>query len=194
MASRGGTTLGSARMSEEARLVETESGLEPGCESWFVVNVADAAWFTSDDLGAGCVFESDAARFRQLGINLRVLEPGQPASLYHQQEEQESFLVLAGECLLVIAESERRLRAWDFAHCPPGVPHVFVGAGEGPCLVLMAGARMQERGILFPVSELAARHGASVARETAEPAEAYAHAAVARRGRPASWPALPWAR
>jgi uncharacterized cupin superfamily protein len=180
-------------MSDEARLVETGSGLEPAGDGWFVLNVRDGAWLTSDRGGSGCVFESRSAPFAQLGVNLRVLEPGQPASLYHSQGEQEDFLVLAGECLVVVADEERRLRAWDFVHLPRGVPHVFVGAGDGPCVVLMPGVRTQERGIVFPVSDVAARHGASVSRETTEPAEAYADRPRARPGRPRSWDALPWA-
>ena len=90
-------------------------------------------------------FESKEARFPQLGINLNVLEPGQPMCLYHRENAQEDFLVLAGECVLIVEGEERPLRRWDFVHCPAGVDHVFVGAGEGPSLVLAVGARTGRR-------------------------------------------------
>ena len=95
-------------------------------------------------------------------MNVHILLPGQQACRYHQESAQEDFLVLAGECLLIVEEQERPLRQWDFVHCPGGTRHVFVGAGEGPCAVLMIGARPEPTDIHYPVSEVAGRHGASV--------------------------------
>jgi uncharacterized cupin superfamily protein len=93
--------------------------------------------------------------------------------MYHGEEEQEDFLVLAGECLLLIEGEERPLKAWDFVHCPSGTEHVFVGAGTGPCAVLAVGSR-SGGGVVYPASELAQRHGAGVPVETRKPEEAYA--------------------
>ncbi len=59
--------------------------------------------------------------------------------MYHGEAGQEDFLVVSGECTLVIEGEERRLRAWDFVHCPPWTKHVFVGAGEGPCVIVTVG-------------------------------------------------------
>jgi uncharacterized cupin superfamily protein len=160
-------------MVEEARLEQTEAGLTPAGDGWFVVNAADAVWFTSDAFGSACIFESRAAPFRQLGVNLRVLQPGQANGRYHGENTQEDFLVLHGECLLLVSEQERRLRAWDFVHCPAATEHIFVGAGDGPCVIVMMGSRA-EHTIRYPVSELATRHGAGVETETGVPAEAYA--------------------
>jgi uncharacterized cupin superfamily protein len=184
-------------MVEEAKLVETESGLEPAGQGWFVVNARDAAWWCQRDVfGSICRFESpDSAPFPELGINLRVLRPGEPNCRYHAQSTQEDFLVLAGECLLLVEGEERRLRAWDFVHCPGGTPHVFVGAGDGPCVLLMTGSRRddEEGWILYPVSELALRHGAGVETEMNDPREAYADLPAPRRERlPAQ--GLPWQR
>ena len=81
---------------------------------------------------------------RQLGFNIGVLAPGQPSCMYHGEDEQEDFLVLAGECLLLIEGEERLLRQWDFVHCPPWTEHVFVGAGDGPCALLAVGTRSGE--------------------------------------------------
>jgi uncharacterized cupin superfamily protein len=86
---------------------------------------------------------------------------------------QEDFLVLHGECIVILDGEERPLRQWDFLHCPAGVPHVFVGAGEGPCAVLMIGSRRVEAAH-YPVNELAARYDASASATTDEPDEAYA--------------------
>ena len=87
---------------------------------------------------------------------------------------QEDFLVLSGECLLLIEGEERRLKAWDFVHCPNWTEHIFVGAGNGPCLVLGVGARRKGRGIRYPVNALALKYGAGVEIETSDPKEAYA--------------------
>ena len=111
--------------------------------------------------------------FEQVGYSLAVLEPGKPSGMYHAESGQEDFPVLSGECIAIVEEQERVLRQWDFLHCPPWTKHVFVGAGDGPCVVLMAGARV-DGGIVYPVSEVAARHGASVETETTSPHEAYA--------------------
>jgi uncharacterized cupin superfamily protein len=179
-------------MVEEARLEALDSGLAPASDGWFVVNVRDAAWLTNDAFGAGCFFEGDATPFPELGVSLRVFSPGQPQGLYHAEPNQEAFLVLAGECLLVIEGEERRLRPWDFLHCPPNTAHVFVGAGDAPCVVLMMGGRTTD--VLYPRSELALRHGAGVETETTSPAEALSPFPRWHLGRPPTWDALPWAR
>ncbi len=115
----------------EARLEETGSGLAPASDGWFVVNVRDTQWMTSETFGSGCVFESREHSFPEFGINLAVLQPGEPNCLYHAESQQESFLVLSGECRLLVNGEERALKPWDFVHCPAGTEHVFVGAGRG---------------------------------------------------------------
>jgi uncharacterized cupin superfamily protein len=143
----------------------------PAGEGWFVVNVAEAPWKTGH-FGAYATFEGDV-RFEQVGVNIGVLEPGQPACWYHREPDQEDFLVLKGEALLIIEGQERRLRAWDLVHCPPWTEHVFVGAGEEPCAVLALGARWRDGGV-YPVSDVALRHRAGVREQKTVPAEAYA--------------------
>jgi uncharacterized cupin superfamily protein len=179
-------------MVEEARLGQDEAGLVPETKGWFVVNVRDTSWIRQDDLGAACTFEGPDARFEQYGINIHVLLPGQPNCMYHQEGDQEDFLVLAGECLLLVEEQERRLRAWDFVHCPPDTRHVFVGAGNAPCVVLMVGGRTPGASLFYPRSEVALRHRAGVEQETASGAEAYAPYTGLRRERPDHWSELPW--
>ncbi|MBM3677885.1 MAG: cupin domain-containing protein [Actinobacteria bacterium] len=176
----------------ETPLHDSGSGLEPAGEGWFVVNARDAAWGTAEAFGSSCRFEGPRAWFAQVGIRLTVLEPGKPNCLYHSESQQEAFLVLSGECRLLVEGEERLLRAWDFFHCPAGTVHVFVGAGDGPCVILMCGARSEDEKLLYPVSELAARYGASVGEETTDPDRAYAPFARQTPERPASWDALPW--
>lgn len=176
----------------EARLEESGSGLAPAGEGWFVVNVRDAAWLTMER-GSVCVFEAPNAWFPQLGFRLRVLEPGKPNALYHSENQQEAFLVLSGKCRLLVDGEERLLRPWDFFHCPAGTEHTFVGAGDGPSTILMVGARTGDEQLLYPVSELAARYGASVSEETSDPEQAYAGSVEPRLERPSSWERLPWA-
>jgi uncharacterized cupin superfamily protein len=177
----------------EARLEDSGAGLAPAGDGWFVVNVRAADWWTSPPFGSGTSFESEQAPFRQFGINVSVLEPGKPSCLYHSESQQEAFLVLSGECTLLVAGEARSLRAWDFFHCPAGTEHVLVGAGEEPCVVLMAGARTPDEQLLYPVSELAERYGASAESETGDAKEAYARFERSRRGRPPYWDRLPWA-
>ena len=112
-----------------------------------------------------------------MGINIQVLEPGDPMAMYHWEADQEDFLVVSGEALLIIEGEERPLRAWDFAHCPPNTKHTIVGAGDGPCVVVAVGAREHQEGPGwggYTVDEVALRHGAGVEQETNEPDEAYA--------------------
>jgi uncharacterized cupin superfamily protein len=182
----------------EARLDDSGSGLAPAGDGWFVVNVRDAEWLTSENgakqpSGSECAFEGQ--EFRRLGIRLHVLEPGEPNGLYHSESHQEAFLVLSGQCRLVVEGVERLLQPWDFFHSPAGTEHIFVRAGNGPCVILMAGARSEDMQLLYPVSELAARYGASVEEETTDPKQAYARAGFepSRRERPSYWDRLPWA-
>lgn len=159
------------------------------------MNVREAEWWFTDSRGARCSFESEygdpQVEFDQLGINLSVLEPGQ-TSMHHSEANQEGFLVLSGECTLIVEGEERRLRSWDFFHSPRWTEHAFVGAGECPCVILMAGARSGPE-VRYRVSELAARYGACVAEETSDPERAYANVEWFRRQRPPYWNRLPWA-
>lgn len=133
-------------------------------------------------------FEPDDAPWPDTGVNVQIMEPGQPNCRYHSEPVQEDFLVLHGECIAIIDGQERPLRQWDFFHCPAGVEHVFVGAGDGPCAVLMIGSRRRDEAH-YPVDDVAARYGASVARATDDPAEAYADwRQEPRRPVPSPWP------
>jgi uncharacterized cupin superfamily protein len=156
------------------------------------VNVRDGRWMTNDVLGDAFIVEGDDVSFPQVGYTIGILQPGQAGGRYHRESAQEDFLVLAGECLLLIEEEERPLKAWDFVHCPPDTNHSFVGAGDGPCVIFMTGARLEDKGIVYPRSELAIRHGAGVETDTSSPAEAYAPFPKWKDGRPKSWDGLPW--
>ena len=162
-------------MTPEAPIRMSKNGLVVDGEGWFVVNARESRWKDEGPLGRYCNFEGKR-RFPQLGINVNVLRPGEAMGMYHRENAQEGFLVVAGECLLIVEEQERRLRAWDFFHCPGGTRHIIVGAGEEAAVVVAVGARGRGvgGGIVYPVSEIAARHGAGVERETTSPAEAYA--------------------
>jgi uncharacterized cupin superfamily protein len=192
-------------MVNEARLDDVGSGLAPSSEGWFVVNAQDAAWLHNNAFGHRCVFEADERvlrghpgrephRFHELGITLDVISPGQPSGLYHAESMQEDFLVLAGECVLLVERQERHLRAWDFAHCPAGTEHVFIGAGDGPCVILMIGARGSGKRITYPRWDAAIEAGAGVEQETDSPHDAYAGHPHWRPGRPEPEDDLPWTR
>ena len=163
-------------MVPESRPESTEHGLLPKGEGWFVLNARDASWWHGPGRSAICDFEGEQD-FTQLGINLTVLGPGEPMAMYHWEADQEDFLVLAGEALLIVEGEERPLRQWDFVHCPPRTKHVIVGAGDAPCVVLAVGARDHSTGPDwggYTVDEAALRPGAGVEQETTDPHEAYA--------------------
>jgi len=163
-------------MVPEAQLERGVHGLRPVGRGWFVLNARDAEW-QDGPFGAYTPFENTEERFAELGINVAVLLPGQPNAYYHAENVEENFLVLDGECLLIVEEQERRLRRWDFVHCPPATKHIFVGAGAGPCVLLGVGNRdRDDLAVRYPVSPVAQRHRAGVARETDDPGVAYATA------------------
>src|SRR5688500_17471606 len=171
----------------EASTEETPYGRYVTSKGWFVHNLSNALAVRNDEKGGAMYpIEPREAPFDDLGVNVRVLWPGDPNALYHAKGAQEKFLVLAGERTLIVEEEERPLRQWDYFHCPADTRHVIVGAGDGPCAILMIGKRPDET-IVYPVSEAAAKHGASAAKETGDPEEAYA-------GWPSAWEPvrLPW--
>jgi uncharacterized cupin superfamily protein len=171
----------------EAKLEQTEHGLEPQTDGWFVLNARDAAWRHVDGRTAICDFEGDGCEFPQVGINVSVMQPGEFMAMYHWEADQEDFLVLRGEALLIVEGEERTLRAWDFVHCPANAKHTIVGAGDGPCIVIAVGARDRSQGPEwggYTVDEAAKRHGVSVTEDTTKAEEAYAP--FPRRG-PASY-------
>lgn len=165
-------------MVPEAPLEETGLGLVPGGEGWFVLNARDARWRDREGRGKSLPFEG-AMDFPQVGITLFVLGPGEPIGMYHWEANQEDFLILSGEALLLVEGEERPLRQWDFVHCPAETKHMIVGAGVGPCAVLAVGAREHGDGDgsdwgAYTVDEVALRHNAGVETETSDPRLAYA--------------------
>ena len=165
----------------EAPLEQTDAGLVAAGEGWFVMNARDARWIRRDGRGNNLPFTGWSAfeaetYFPQLGVALVVLAPGEPIGMYHWEADQEDFLVLAGEALLLVEGQERTLRQWDFVHCPPRTNHMIVAAGDGPCTILAVGSRQNQAGDwgAYTVDEVALRHGAGVEEETDDADVAYA--------------------
>jgi uncharacterized cupin superfamily protein len=160
----------------EASLDQTEHGLVPAGEGWFVLNARDSRWYHVAGRGAFCDFEG-AQDWTQLGINISHLGPREAMAMYHWEADQEDFLVVQGEALLIIEGEERPLRQWDFVHCPPDTKHTIIGAGEDGCVVVAVGAREHQNGPGwggYTVEEVALQHDAGVEQETSEAEEAYA--------------------
>ena len=161
-------------MAREAPLRETKNGLVTDGDGWFVVNARASRWRDEGPLGSYCTFEGKR-RFPHFGINVSVLEPGEAIGMYHREKAQEAFLVLDGECTLIVEGEERTLGRWDFFYCAPGTEHVIVTSPEQSATVLAVGARGRGvgGGVTYVVSESAARYGASVERETTSAGDAY---------------------
>ena len=188
----------------EAPLGRSAQVLRLRATAGFVVSVADTAWVHNDAFGNRCTFERsprvlmerpdlEPRMFAGVGYTLAVLAPGKPSGLYHAESLPEDFPVLTGEGVLLIEGDKRELRAWDFVHCPAGTNHIFIGAGDGPCVLFMTGARGEGKTINYPRDDLALAHGAGVETETSSPKEAYDPLPPWRLGRPETWDQLPWA-
>ena len=163
-------------MVPEAPQEDTEHGRKAAGEGWYVLNARDACWYDRGERGAVCDLEA-GQDWPQVGVNLFVLQPGNPMAMYHWEADQEDYLVLHGDALLIAEGEERPLKQWDFVHCPPEMNHVIVGAGDGPCVVVAVGAREHQDGEGwggYHVDEAAQRHNASSEEETTDPHVAYA--------------------
>jgi uncharacterized cupin superfamily protein len=159
----------------EAEIEQSEDGLVAKGEGWFVMNARDSVWRYVESRGGFANIEGDQTWL--VGVNLFVLEPGNPMSMYHWEADQEDFLVLSGEALLIAEGKERPLQQWDFVHCPPGMKHNIVGAGSGTCVVLAVGARTKADSPDwggYTVDEASAKYGGSSDVETNDAEVAYA--------------------
>jgi uncharacterized cupin superfamily protein len=171
----------------EARLEQTDTGLVPHGGGWFVVNLGEVSWWSSEQRGTWSGLEAEDAPFAQYGIGIHILMPGQAPGFYHRESDQEGFLVLTGECVAIVEGQERRMRQWDYLHSPPGTDHITIGAGDEPCAILMTGARTREW-LHYPVDETAAKYGMSVSEPADSAAEAYAGESRRFWRVPAPWP------
>ena len=158
----------------EAKIDDTEIGRVPADDGWWILNLSELGWDRVEGGGMWCAFESPDARSPVLGIGVHVLWPGEAPGMYHAESNQEGFLVLSGECIAVVEGEERRMGPWDYFHCPPGTAHITVGAGDGPCAILMVGTRAPDDTTDYLPDPAAARHGHAVATRTSSPKEAYA--------------------
>lgn len=165
----------------EATLTDSPQGKTPDGDGWFIVNVAEAQGMEIESFGAGTRFENMQHPFPEFGINVRLLQPGQPCALYHRETQQEAFLVLSGEVIAIVEDQERTMRKGDLLYVPPKTAHIIVGAGDGPSSVLMVGTRKMPEEVLYPVSEAAAKYGASVTEQTDDQEKAYGDAWASMR-------------
>jgi len=171
----------------EARIDKTDTGLMPADDGWFVLNLAEMGWETVEGGGIWSSFEPPDSRSPLLGIGVHILGPGETPGFYHAESNQEGFLILSGECIAIVEGQERRLRQWDYLHCPPGTAHITIGTGTEPCAILMVGTRSPDATIHYPVEPAAAKYGASVAEATDSPREAYSNRPPLERTR-SPWP------
>jgi uncharacterized cupin superfamily protein len=148
----------------EAKVTETANGLVPEGDGWFILNAREAPWMHSDRMGSACFFEGET-RFPELGFNVGVIPPGEGTTMYHRENAQEGFLVIAGEGIVIVEGEERPVRAWDYFHCPAGTPHAMIASGEAPMVVVSVGARPKDHATVYPVDAAAQRHRLGVEEE-----------------------------
>ena len=118
-----------ARVVREAKL---ESGV-PQTDGWFVVNARDSRWVAQrNGLLRGFRGQGRGQVRPTSGSTSTSSIPASRWRCTTRSRARKAFLVLQGECLLIVEGEERTLRRWDFFHCPPQTKHVIVGAGDGP--------------------------------------------------------------
>jgi len=157
----------------EAKIEETEHGQMPDGNGWFIANLRDVVWARVEGGGAWAAWETRETASKTLGWGVHVLWPGETPGFYHSESNQEGFLVLSGECIAIVEGEEHRMGPGDFLHSPPGTAHITVGAGDGPCALMMVGTRSADGEVQYVVDPVAAKHGHSVEQETDSPREAY---------------------
>jgi quercetin dioxygenase-like cupin family protein len=159
----------------EAHIDETKQGRLPSGEGWFILNLGEIAWETVLGFGVwrGFNWARTSGDEPGLGVHIHVLQAGETNGYYHAEAAQEGFIVLSGECLAIVEGQERPMRQWDYLHSPPGTAHTTIGAGDGPCVILMFGSPDPGRKVEWIADETAAKHGASVERTTGDAEEAY---------------------
>jgi uncharacterized cupin superfamily protein len=161
-------------MTDEARIEETETGRRAANDGWFILNLGEMRWETLEGGGIWSSFEPPSAPSPLLGIGVHILHPGEAPGFYHEESNQEGFLVLSGECIAVVEGQERRMGPWDYLHCPPGTRHITIGVSAEPCAILMVGTRTEGKIINYPADPVAAAHGASVRHDAGNARDAYA--------------------
>ena len=157
---------------DESEIESTPEGRVPVGGGWFILNLGEMAWETAAGFGTWRGFDLDPEAPR-MGLHIHVFQPGEANGYYHAEDAQEGFLVLSGECLAIVENEERRMRQWDYFHSPPGTEHITVGAGDGPCAILMFGSPDPSRAVSWIANEIAAKYGVSVERTTSVGSEVY---------------------
>ena len=126
----------------------SKNGLVTDGEGWFVVNARDSRWRDEGPLGSYCTFEGKR-RFPHFGINISVLEPGERIGMYHRENAQEAFLILAGECTLLVEGGSGDLpsgisstapRARSTSSSPPAINQRSYWPSEGVAGASAAGS------------------------------------------------------
>ena len=125
--------------------------------------------------GARLTFEGDT-EFPQVGVSLFVLAPGEPMGIYHWEADQEDFLVLSGEALLIV-EGDERPAPVGLRPLPGADQPRHRRRGRRALRRARVGAREHQRD--EGVGRLSSRGGRAaprrgVERETNDAAEAYA--------------------
>ena len=159
----------------EAQLKDSGSGLAPATEGWFVVNVRDAEWWFADSRGARCSFESEygepAVSSHSSGSTSPYWSQDRAASI------TQSPLRKRSSCSPGSAGCSSRARSDAFC---PGTSSIRLRGQSTPSWARATGHVPPDGRCAFgpearyPVSELAARYGASVEEETSDPAQVYA--------------------
>ncbi|MCW2993346.1 MAG: cupin protein [Conexibacter sp.] len=163
--------------------METDEGLVPEGEGWFILSPGDAAWTAIEGGGAWLEFQAEGVP-NQIGAGLHRLPAGESTGLYHVEANQEGFLVLEGKCLVIVEDEERTMNRYDYFHCPPETEHLMVGASEEPCVLFVFGNRIARA--RYRTNAIAARYGFSVEQDTDDSREAYGQREFTRV--PAPWP------
>ena len=108
---------------KEASSEETPYGRYMTSEGWFVLNLSDALAVRNEEKG-GAEFRSSRGRRGSATSASTSASSGRASRARCTTPEgvQEGFLVLSGECTLIVEEEERPLRQWDYFHARRNPP------------------------------------------------------------------------
>jgi hypothetical protein len=158
----------------EASSEETPYGRYITSDGWFVLNIADALAVRNDEKGGATYpLEPRESPFRDVGIRVPSSRRANRTRSTTPKACRKGFSCSRASARSSWRRTNGRCGSGTTSTVQPVRASVIVGAGDGPCSILMLGARPDVE-VRYPVSEVAAKYDASAVKDTDDADEAYA--------------------
>jgi mannose-6-phosphate isomerase-like protein (cupin superfamily) len=117
-----------------------------------ILRAADAPDFSGDESPGAFLGYATALGAQQLGLNVRVLEPGQahvppgmdPTTGHSHTDIEEIYVVIEGEVTFKIGDETHVLGRLDAVRIPPEVPRGTRNDGDVDAVMVMASIKMTD--------------------------------------------------